>query len=69
MVYGGCQKYANAFMGHPLTSNLTLIMVERNAVRNAVSNVIVAPYPDQFCFYVNHVALYPLDTQLKSISL
>jgi hypothetical protein len=55
MVYGGCQKYANAFMGHPLSHNLSLVMIERNAVRTALDNVIVAPYPAQIHFYQDRV--------------
>lgn len=45
IVYGGCQKYAQAFSGK-LVSQMSVIMLERMADKfEKNSNAIIAPYP------------------------
>ena len=52
MVYGGCQKYAQAFATGPfvLQLNLSVIVLERETTKYYKDNYVVAPY--QFVLFV-----------------
>jgi hypothetical protein len=66
VVYGGCETFAGDFLHHPLAlTNLTFVMLERNAHKNKPSNVIVAPYPAQIHHYPDHA--YQVDYSKKDI--
>jgi len=52
IVYGGCQKYAQAFSAN-LYQQISVIMLERNANKKKTSNAIIAPYPGQIHFHFN----------------